>query len=126
MAGLSMGGGQTLQITLTHLDKFAWIGSFSAPMRNFDAKTSYDGVFADPAAFNKKVKLLWIGAGTGETAMYAAPNNCKALEAPASSTCSSNPRGRRTSGRPGASTCMISRRNSGAKESLKSDVRSLK
>jgi enterochelin esterase-like enzyme len=39
MAGLSMGGGQTLQITSAHLDKFAWIGSFSAPMRNFDPKT---------------------------------------------------------------------------------------
>jgi enterochelin esterase-like enzyme len=70
MAGLSMGGGQTLQITLTHLDTFAWIGSFSAPMRNFDAKTSYDGVFQNAAAFNKKVKLLWIGAGTAEEAMY--------------------------------------------------------
>ena len=70
MAGLSMGGGQTLQITLTHLDKFAWIGSFSAPMRNFDAKTSYDGAFADSAAFNKKVRLLWIGAGTGEEAIH--------------------------------------------------------
>ena len=31
MAGLSMGGGQTLQITLAHLDKFSWIGSFSSP-----------------------------------------------------------------------------------------------
>jgi enterochelin esterase-like enzyme len=72
MAGLSMGGGQTLQITLTHLDKFAWIGSFSAPMRNFDLKTSYDGVFNGAAAFNKKVRLLWIGAGTAEEAIYGA------------------------------------------------------
>ena len=70
MAGLSMGGGQTLAITLTHLDKFSWIGSFSAPLRNFDAKTAYNGAFADPAAFNKRVHLLWIGAGTAETAMH--------------------------------------------------------
>lgn len=70
MAGLSMGGAQTLQITLAHLDRFSWIGSFSAPMRNFDAKTSYDGVFQDAAAFNKKVRLLWIGAGTGEEPFY--------------------------------------------------------
>jgi enterochelin esterase-like enzyme len=70
MAGLSMGGMQTLQIALTHLDQFAWIGSFSAPMRNFDAKTSYNAVFADPAALNKKVRLLWIGAGTGEEAIH--------------------------------------------------------
>src|ERR1035438_9118395 len=70
MAGLSMGGAQTLQITLSHLDKFSWIGSFSAPIRAFDAKTAYNGVFADAAAFNGKVHLFWIGAGTAETAMH--------------------------------------------------------
>jgi enterochelin esterase-like enzyme len=67
MAGLSMGGGQTLQITLTHLDKFAWIGSFSSPLRTgIDLKTAYGGAFADGAAFSKKVHLLWFGAGTAE------------------------------------------------------------
>ena len=70
MAGLSMGGGQTLQITLTHLDKFSWIGSFSSPLRGGpDLKTAYGGAFADAAAFNKKVHLLWFGAGTGEERM---------------------------------------------------------
>jgi enterochelin esterase family protein len=72
MAGLSMGGGQTLQITSKHLNLFAWIGSFSAPLRNFDAKTSMNGVLNDAAAFNKRVRLLWIGAGTGETAFHDA------------------------------------------------------
>jgi enterochelin esterase family protein len=70
MAGLSMGGAQTLQITLSHLDKFSWIGCFSAPIRGFDVRTAYNGAFADPAAFNRKVHLLWIGAGTAETAMH--------------------------------------------------------
>ncbi len=70
MAGLSMGGSQTLQITLGHLDKFAWIGSFSAPLRNFDVKTAYNGAFTDPASLNKRVRLLWIGAGTMEETMY--------------------------------------------------------
>jgi enterochelin esterase-like enzyme len=70
MAGLSMGGGQTLQITLTHLDKFAWIGSFSSPLRTgIDLKTAYGGAFADGAAFSKKVHLLWFGAGTAEDRM---------------------------------------------------------
>ena len=72
MAGLSMGGGQTLQITSAHLDKFAWIGSFSAPMRNFDPKTSMNGVLNDTAAFNKRVRLFWIGAGSGEVAFHEA------------------------------------------------------
>ena len=70
IAGLSMGGGQALQIGLTHLDLFAYIGSFSGAIRNFDVKTSYGGVFQDAGAFNKKVRLLWFGAGTAETGMH--------------------------------------------------------
>ena len=71
MAGLSMGGVQTLQIALTHLDTFAWIGAFSAPQRAaLDAKSAYNGTFADPAAFNKKIRLLWLGAGTGEQRIH--------------------------------------------------------
>ncbi len=73
MAGLSMGGMQTFQITLNHLDLFSYIGGFSgagglqmisgqAP----DWKTVYGGVFADPAAFAKKVHVLWLGVGTVE------------------------------------------------------------
>lgn len=70
MAGLSMGGGQALQIALTHPDKFSWIGSFSAPLRGgLDLKTAYSGALADAAAFNKKVHLLWFGAGTAEERM---------------------------------------------------------
>jgi enterochelin esterase-like enzyme len=72
MAGLSMGGSQTMQITSAHLDTFAWIGAFSAPLRNFDVKTSLGGALADAAAYNKKVKLLWIGAGTSETSIHEA------------------------------------------------------
>ena len=62
-----MGGMQTLQIGLTHLDTFSYLGSFSGPMfGKFDVKTSYGGAFSDPEAFNKKVHLLWLGAGTAE------------------------------------------------------------
>lgn len=73
MAGLSMGGMQTFQITLDHLDLFSYIGGFSGASgilvlgdRKLDPKTDYNGVFADPAAFAKKVHLLWIGVGTTE------------------------------------------------------------
>lgn len=72
MAGLSMGGGQTLQITSKNLGLFAWIGSFSAPLRNFDMKTSMNGVLNEAPAFNKRVRLLWIGSGTGEAAIHDA------------------------------------------------------
>ena len=79
MAGLSMGGMQTMQITLSNLDKFAYIGGFSGAGRfsgaGLDVKTDYKGVLADSEAFNKKVKLLWIGVGTAESAnMYKAIN----------------------------------------------------
>jgi enterochelin esterase-like enzyme len=73
MAGLSMGGMQTFQITLNHLDLFSHIGGFSGaggPLvlggQKLDPKTAYNGVFADPAAFAKKVHLLWLGVGTEE------------------------------------------------------------
>jgi enterochelin esterase-like enzyme len=66
IAGLSMGGGQALQIGLPHLETFAYIGGFSAAAFKFDVKTSYGGVFSDPAAFNQKVRLFYLHAGTEE------------------------------------------------------------
>ena len=67
LAGLSMGGMQALQIGLTNPDAFASVGAFSAPpFGKIDATTSYKGAFRDAAAFNKKTRLLWLGAGTAE------------------------------------------------------------
>jgi len=70
MAGLSMGGMQTFLTTLSNLDKFAYIGGFSGSTGGrggtFDPKTSNNGVFADAAAFNKKVKVLFLGIGSEE------------------------------------------------------------
>jgi enterochelin esterase-like enzyme len=72
MAGLSMGSGQALNLTLRHLDTFAWIGAMSGPPRQgFDVATAYDGVFHDAKAFNQRVKLLWLGAGTAEERFHA-------------------------------------------------------
>ena len=72
MAGLSMGSGQALTIALRHLDKFSYIGAFSGTIRNFDARTSYNGVFGDASAFNRKVHLLWTGIGTVEESLLSA------------------------------------------------------
>jgi enterochelin esterase family protein len=73
MAGLSMGGMQTFQITLNHLDLFSHIGGFSGAGgmlvlggRKLDPKTDYNGVFADPKGFAQKVHVLWLGVGTAE------------------------------------------------------------
>jgi enterochelin esterase-like enzyme len=70
MAGLSMGGAQTFTTALNNLDKFAYLGGFSGSCGGrggtFDAKTTCGGAFADPAAFNKKVKVLFLGIGSVE------------------------------------------------------------
>ena len=79
MAGLSMGGMQTIQITFSNLDKFAYIAGFSGAGRfsgaGLDVKNDFNGILADSTSFNKKVKLLWIGIGTAEPEnMYKAVN----------------------------------------------------
>lgn len=68
MAGLSWGGLQTFNITLTNLDKFAYIGGFSGAGRinTNQLDTAYDGAFKDPKAFNEKVKVFFIGIGSEE------------------------------------------------------------
>ena len=73
MAGLSMGGMQTFHVTFNHLDLFSYIGGFSGAANVFatgddklDTKTAFNGAMADPAAFSKRVHLLWIGVGTNE------------------------------------------------------------
>jgi enterochelin esterase-like enzyme len=62
IAGLSMGAGQAMQIGLTHLDTFSAIGAFSG-VRPVDLKTAYNGAFADAAAFNDKVSVLYLHSG---------------------------------------------------------------
>lgn len=69
MAGLSMGGFQTFQTTMTNLDKFAYIGGFSGAgflQAGTDIKQMYSGAWADADAFNKKVKLVYLSIGTTE------------------------------------------------------------
>ena len=66
MAGLSMGGGQTLSIGLKNLDKFSALGVFSGSRGVDDIKTAYNGAFADADAFNKKVHAFYVSIGTTE------------------------------------------------------------
>ena len=61
IAGLSMGGGQSLTIGLNHLDQFAWVGGFSSYLPSPEKTVA--GIFSDPSAANQKLKLLWIACG---------------------------------------------------------------
>ena len=59
LAGLSMGGGQSLNFGLTHLDTFAWIGAFSAAPNTKPASE----LMPDPASAKTHLKLLWLACG---------------------------------------------------------------
>jgi len=71
IAGLSMGGSESLLTGLNNLDKFAWIGAFSAgglpepfekDFPNFDSKA------------NQQIQLLWIACGTEDRLITANRN----------------------------------------------------
>src|SRR5574344_133283 len=62
IAGLSMGGGQSLNFGLSHLDKIAWIGSFSAaPNTKKPAE-----LIPNPQETRSKLKLLWMTCGSAD------------------------------------------------------------
>lgn len=63
MAGLSLGGTQTMEITQAHLDKFAYIGVFSAPFGYPQVPGGFNGLLGDPAAFAKQVNVLFVSYG---------------------------------------------------------------
>ncbi len=63
LAGLSMGGGQTLNIGLVHPETFAYVGGFSsAPNTREFGGMSADKLLPDPETA-KKLKLLWLACG---------------------------------------------------------------
>lgn len=71
IAGLSMGANQTMRIIMNNLDKFASYGGFSGTSNypstaEVDPATFLDGKFNDGAAFNKLIKVFWLGLGTKE------------------------------------------------------------
>jgi enterochelin esterase family protein len=64
IAGLSMGGAESLLTALNHPDKFAWVGAFSSGgLDNRDFSTEFPSI---DAGLNKQLKLLWIACGTDD------------------------------------------------------------
>ncbi len=66
IAGFSRGGGQSLFTGFNNLDKFAWIGSYSAYLTPEVFDKYFANAAADPQATNKKLKLLWLGVGKAD------------------------------------------------------------
>jgi enterochelin esterase family protein len=63
IAGLSMGGSESLFTGLNNLDRFAWVGSFSAGGLGEDHAKTFPSLGADA---NNRLKLLWIACGTDD------------------------------------------------------------
>ncbi len=76
LAGLSMGGGQSLNFGLTHLDTFAWVGGFSSAPNTKRA----DDLLKVAADASKKLKLLWISCGDRDRLMRISRDFHEALE----------------------------------------------
>jgi enterochelin esterase-like enzyme len=63
IAGLSMGGSESLLTGLNNLDKFGWIGAFSSGGINEEFDKEFPGADAKSA---EKLHLLWIACGTDD------------------------------------------------------------
>jgi enterochelin esterase-like enzyme len=61
VAGLSMGGAESLLTGLNALDKFAWIGAFSSGGIPDDFASDFPGLDANA---NQRLQVLWIACGT--------------------------------------------------------------
>jgi enterochelin esterase-like enzyme len=61
LAGLSMGGAESLYVGLNHLETFAWIGAFSAGGLGEDYGTEFPAL---SSAANTQLHALWIACGT--------------------------------------------------------------
>jgi enterochelin esterase family protein len=100
IAGLSMGGAESLYAGLNALDRFAWVGAFSAGGMSADLDAEFPTL---DAKANSRLRLLWIACGTGDRLIEA---NRKFREWLASKDVRHN--GIET---PGEHTWMVWRRN---------------
>jgi enterochelin esterase family protein len=64
IAGLSMGGAESLLTGLNHLDEFAWIGSFSSGGLKNSFVDEFPGL---NASANSKLSLLWVACGADDS-----------------------------------------------------------
>ena len=71
IAGLSMGGSESLLTGLNSLDKFAWVGAFSAGGLPEPFDKDFPGLAANA---NQKLHLLWIACGTEDRLITANRN----------------------------------------------------
>ncbi|MGC9326606.1 MAG: esterase [Candidatus Hinthialibacter sp.] len=78
IVGLSMGGGQSLRVGLNNLDRYAWVGGFSASARGLDAVL--EKLSVDVQKTNEQLKLLWIAIGKDDFLLQQNHQFVKALK----------------------------------------------
>jgi len=80
LAGLSMGGLQTLYAGLNNADKFAYLGVFSSgwimPRQAEQAERQYAAIAANPGRLNQQLKALYITMGGPEDIAF---QNCQTM-----------------------------------------------
>ena len=82
MAGLSMGGGQTLGIGFSHLDKFGYLGVFSSGIfgNGTAAWEEQRQKSLDDASLKDGLKVLWFATGSDDFLMQSTKNTIETLK----------------------------------------------
>jgi enterochelin esterase family protein len=70
VAGLSMGGGQTVNVAFNRPDLFRYVGIMSAAA-GANPEQQYAAVFKDPSQVNRQFKLFWIASGKDDALVGA-------------------------------------------------------
>jgi enterochelin esterase-like enzyme len=78
IAGLSMGGGQTMNIAFNRPELFRYVVAMS-PAAGGVTATNYPEIFANPAKINSQFKLFWMPVGQDDT--LTGPGDRKLSEA---------------------------------------------
>ncbi|WP_209388390.1 alpha/beta hydrolase-fold protein [Rhodohalobacter sp. SW132] len=76
LAGLSMGGGQSLNFGLGNLDMFAWVGGFSSAPNTKEPEE----LLPNPDAAKEKLNLLWISCGVDDNLLHVSRRTHEYLE----------------------------------------------
>lgn len=76
LAGLSMGGGQTLNIGLTHLETFSWIGAFSAAPNTKEPEE----LLKSPQKITDCLNLLFLSCGEEDELLHVSEDFHKSLK----------------------------------------------
>jgi enterochelin esterase-like enzyme len=108
IAGLSMGGYQTLDTSLNHHQLFAYVAGLSSALVGPKFETNLQTFLSDPGKANRELKLLSLSCGGDDRLL--APNlafDQVFIAMGIRHQCGAWPQGMPTGGRSGASICAI-------------------